>query len=394
MFDSPDLPTRLGPDAAIYLRPHPIFPRTRSDGALHRSDALPLAEGGYAFSGCEVLVRDENGINAGFADLSRIDRWRRSLSDAHGCVVDEQLDRLTRSPSALDGIPGGRPRIMGVINATPDSFYAGSRTAGVSAAIDAAREMVEAGADVIDVGGESTRPDGALPVGVDEEISRVVPVIEALADLPAPISIDTRHARVMSEGVAAGASMINDISALTGEESMEAAAAAGVPVILMHCPAEFLAMHRPTRYGHVALDVFDWLARRIDACGLVGLPRERVIVDPGIGFAKQAPQSSAVLARVSLLHALGCPVLVGASRKSFIGRLAGGDTAEDRLPGSLAAALWARSQGVQMLRVHDVAETRQALALQASIDACLTEGTRPYSLYNDARRGLESQPAA
>ena len=368
----------MGPDAAIYLRPHPIFPRTRADGAPYRSGASPLADGDYAFSGCEVLVRDGNEVNAGFADLSRIDRWKRSLSDAHGRVVDERLDRLLRPPSALDGFSGGRPWIMGVINATPDSFYAGSRAACVSAAVDAARDMVEAGADVIDVGGESTRPGGALPVGVDEEISRVVPVIEALAGLPVPVSVDTRHARVMSEGVAAGASMINDISALTGEGSLETAAAAGVPVVLMHCPAEFSAMHRPTRYGHVALDFFDWLARRVDACRSVGLPRERVIVDPGIGFAKQAPQSAAVLARVSLFHALGCPVLVGTSRKSFIGRLAGGDTAADRLPGSLAAALWARSQGVQMLRVHDVAETRQALALQASIDARLTEGARPF----------------
>ena len=368
----------MGPDSEIYLRPHPIFPRTRADGAPYRSGASPLAAGDYAFSGCEVLVRDGNEVNAGFADLSRIDLWKRSLSDAHGRVVDERLDRLIRPPSALDGFPGGRPWIMGVINATPDSFYAGSRAACVSAAVDAAREMVEAGADVIDVGGESTRPGGAVPVGVDEEILRVVPVIEALAGLPAPVSVDTRHARVMSEGVAAGASMINDIAALTGEGSLEAAAAAGVPVVLMHCPAEFSTMHRPTRYGHVALDVFDWLARRIDACRSAGLPRERVIVDPGIGFAKQAPQSAAVLARVSLFHALGCPVLVGASRKSFIGRLAGGDTADDRLPGSLAAALWARSQGVQMLRVHDVAETRQALALQASIDVRLTEGTRPF----------------
>ena len=378
MSDSPDLPTGLGPDAAIYLRPHPIFPRTRADGAPYRSGASPLADGDYAFSGCEVLIRDGNEVNAGFADLSRIDRWKRSLSTAHSRVVDERLDRLIRPPSVLDGLPGGRPWIMGVINATPDSFYAGSRAACVSAAVDAAREMVEAGADVIDVGGESTRPGGALPVGVDEEISRVVPVIEALAGLPAPVSVDTRHARVMSEGVAAGASMINDIAALTGEGSLETAAAAGVPVVLMHCPAEFSAMHRPTRYGHVALDVFDWLAQRIDACLSAGLPREHVIVDPGIGFAKQAPQSAAVLARVSLFHALGCPVLVGASRKSFIGRLAGGDTAADRLPGSLAAALWARSQGVQVLRVHDVAETRQALALQASIDARLTEGTRPF----------------
>ncbi len=378
MPGSPELPSRLEPDAAVYLRPHPVFPRAQADLAIDRFRALPLAGGARVFSGCEVLVREGNDVRAGLADLLQIDRWKRCLDEVHGRAVDEQLGRLARVLPAPAGVPGGGPRIMGVVNTTPDSFYAGSRAASVSAAVDAAREMVDAGAHIIDVGGESTRPGGALPVGVDEEISRVIPVIEALADLPAPVSIDTRHARVMTEGVAAGASMINDISALTGEGSLEAAAAAGVPVILMHCPAEFTAMHRPASYDHVVLDAFDWLAERIGICESAGLPRERLIVDPGIGFVKQAPQSAAVLARVSLFHGFGCPVLVGASRKSFIGRLAGGDTAADRLPGSLAAALWARSQGVQMLRVHDVAETRQAIALQASLDARLTEGARPF----------------
>ena len=378
MPDSPDLPSTLEPSVAVYLRPHPVFPQAQAALAPDRSRTLPLAGGAYAFSGCEVLIREGNDVRAGLADLSQIDRWKRSLSEAHGRAVDEQLDRLTRAPPTLTGVPGDRPRIMGVVNVTPDSFYAGSRIASVSAAVDVAREMVEAGADIIDVGGESTRPGGALPIGVDEEISRIIPVIQALAGLSVSISVDTRHARVMTEGVAAGASMINDISALTGEGSLEAAAAANVPVVLMHCPAEFSAMHRQTSYDHVALDAFDWLAKRVEICGSAGLPRERLIVDPGIGFAKQAPQSAAVLARVSLFHALGCPVLVGASRKSFIGRLAGGDTADDRLPGSLAAALWAQNQGIQMLRVHDVAETRQATVLQAAVDAHLTEQTRPF----------------
>jgi dihydropteroate synthase len=172
--------------------------------------------------------------------------------------------------------------------------------------------------------------------------------------------------------------MINDINALNGDGSLEVAAATDVPVILMHCPADFAAMHLPTTYDHVALDVFDWLERRIEACGFAGLSRQRLIVDPGIGFVKQAPQSAAVLARVSLFHGLGCPVLIGASRKSFIGRLAGGDTADDRLPGSLAAALWASGQGAQILRVHDVAETRQAMALQMAIEARLADGSQPF----------------
>ena len=242
----------------------------------------------------------------------------------------------------------------------------------------AADEMIEAGADVIDVGGESSRPGEAEPVSVDEELSRVLPVIQMLADLSVPVSVDTRHAKVMTEAVAAGASIINDINALTGEGSLEAAAAADVPVILMHCPAEFATMHKPVTYEHVALDVYDWLRQRVEACESAGIPRVRLIVDPGIGFVKQAPQSAAALARVSLYHGLGCPILVGASRKSFIGRLAGGDSPDARLPGSLAAALWAIKEGVQILRVHDVAETRQAVALHRAVEAGLSDATQPF----------------
>ena len=376
--DSSDLPREIAPDARIYLRPHPVVPQMQKDHGSGESIEHSLAGGPYAFSGCEVLVREGTQVRSGVADLIHIGRWKASLETAHACAIDGQLENLTQSRPIVAGLSWDRPLLMGVINATPDSFYGESQAGSVSAAVDAAHGMIDAGADLIDVGGESTRPGGASPVSVEEELARVIPFIQALRELPVPISLDTRHPKVMAEGVAAGAALINDINALIGKGSLEAATSVGVPVILMHCPADFETMHQPTGYDHVALEVFDWLERRIDACVTAGLSRDRLIVDPGIGFVKQAPQSVAVLARVSLLHGLGCPVLVGASRKSFIGRIAGGETADDRLPGSLAAALWAAGQGVQILRVHDVAETRQAIALQTVIVAGLAEGSQPF----------------
>ena len=375
---SSDLPREIAPDARIYLRPHPVVSRMQADQDSDRHGEHALAGGPYVFSGCEVLIREGNRVRAGVADLVDIGLWKSSLDTAHACAVDRQLEHLVQLRPVVAGLSWDRPLLMGVINTTPDSFYGKSKAGSVSAAIETAHRMIDAGADLIDVGGESTRPGGANPVSIEEELSRVIPVIQALSELPVPISLDTRHARVMVEGVAAGAALINDINALNGDGSLEAATSAGVPVILMHCPADFETMHKPTSYDHVALDVFDWLERRIEACGSAGLSRDRLIVDPGIGFVKQAPQSVAALARVSLLHGLGCPLLVGASRKSFIGRVAGGDTADERLPGSLAAAMWAAGQGVQMLRVHDVAETRQAMALQAAIAVGLAEGSQPF----------------
>ena len=375
---SSDLPREIAPDARIYLRPHPVNPQMQVDHGFDGIVERSLAGGPNTFSGCEVLIREGHNVRAGVVDLINIGRWKESLETAHACVIDRQLKNLTQPRPAAGGLSWDRPLLMGAINTTPDSFYDESQAGSVSAAIDAAHRMIDAGADIIDVGGESTRPGGANPVTVEEELARVIPVVQALSELPVPISLDTRHARVMAEGAAAGAALINDINALTGDGSLEAATSAGVPVILMHCPADFETMHQPIGYDHVALDDYDWLERRIEVCLTAGLSRDRLIVDPGIGFVKQAPQSVAALARVSLLHGLGCPILVGASRKSFIGRVAGGRTAHDRLPGSLAAALWAAGQGVQMLRVHDVAETRQAIAIQAAIEAGLMERSQPF----------------
>ncbi len=262
----------------------------------------------------------------------------------------------------LAGVPLDRPRLMGIVNVTPDSFHDGGLYGATEAAMAQARRLVAEGADFIDIGGESSRPGGHA-VSVEEELGRVVPVFQGLADLDVPLSIDSRRAPVMAAALEHGAALVNDISALADEAALELLADRDVPVILMHCPPEFAAMHEGQDYQDIGAEIAAWLAARIERCQTAGIAQSRLVVDPGIGFAKDAAQSAAALRHVARLHELGCPVLVGASRKSFIGQLAEVSETANRLPGSLAAALWAASQGVHILRVHDVAETRQALGI-------------------------------
>ena len=274
------------------------------------------------------------------------------------------LERHEAPRAPLVGLALDRPVIMGIVNVTPDSFSDGGRTASPGAAIAHARQLAIDGADILDIGGESTRP-GAEAVTVDEELRRVIPVIEGLAGkTTALISIDTRKAEVMRRALAAGARIINDVAALTYEPAcMDVAATSGAPVILMHAQGDPRTMQSAPRYDDCLLDVYDWLAERLDACAAAGIDRARLIVDPGIGFGKTLDHNLELLAGLSVFHGLGVPVLLGASRKSFIGALSGIKVASDRAAGSIAAALQGASQGAQILRVHDVAETRQALTV-------------------------------
>jgi dihydropteroate synthase len=254
---------------------------------------------------------------------------------------------------------------MGIVNVTPNSFSDGGRYLDSGAAIAHALQLESEGADILDIGGESTRP-GAQQVDTEEECRRVLPVIAAIASRARiPVSIDTRKAGVMLRAADAGARIINDVSALTHDPgSLAAAAKTGLPVILMHAQGDPRTMQDDPRYDDVVLDVYDWLEARIAVCEQAGIPRERLIVDPGIGFGKTLAHNLSLLAGLSTFHGLGCPVLLGASRKTFIGKLLGVPPGE-RLPGSLAAALIGADQGVQIVRVHDVAATRQALAVWA-----------------------------
>ena len=264
----------------------------------------------------------------------------------------------------LAGLSLDRPRLMGIVNVTPDSFSDGGAFSSAQAAVDHALQLEAEGADILDIGGESTRP-GAHPVSIKEEVARVIPVIEGLAGkTKALISIDTRKAEVMRRALAAGAHIINDVAALTYEpECLEIAAASNAPVILMHAQGDPRTMQAAPEYDDCLLDVCDWLEARLAACEAAGIARDRLVIDPGIGFGKTLAHNLELLAGLTLLHGLGVPVLLGASRKSFIGMLTGEKDARQRVPGSIAAALAGASQGAQILRVHDVAETRQALTV-------------------------------
>jgi len=253
---------------------------------------------------------------------------------------------------------------MGIINVTPDSFFIGSADAEKAIAIG--RAMLEAGADILDIGGESTRP-GAAPVDEAEEKRRLEPVIRALAAAGAVVSVDTRHAAVMTAALSWGARIVNDVSALEGPGSLGAVARAGAAVVLMHMRGEPGTMQQDPHYTLPSLDIADYLAQRVATCCEAGIPLHRIVVDPGIGFGKTLAHNLEIMGRLTLLHGLGCGVLVGVSRKSSIARVARGAPVEARLPGSLAGALQALQQGAQILRVHDVAETRQAVAMWEAI---------------------------
>lgn len=255
---------------------------------------------------------------------------------------------------------------MGIVNVTPDSFSDGGEAYERSAACERGLALFEAGADIVDVGGESTRP-GAEPVPVDEELARVVPVVEQLARRGA-VSVDTRNARVMEAAIAAGATVVNDISALTEDPgAVDVVAGSDVSVVLMHMQGEPRTMQVAPHYDDVVADVRGWLAGRVAACEAAGIARERIAIDPGIGFGKTLEHNLALLAHIDAFAGLGCPVVLGVSRKSFIARLNRDEPAKQRVAGSLAAALWGVLRGVHIVRVHDVAQTRQALVVWQAI---------------------------
>jgi len=303
-------------------------------------------------------------------DLPRLPGARPLAGSAHvwwdAAGVDAATQALLSTPKPiLPGLATDRPLVMGIVNVTPDSFSDGGTLGGVQDAVARAAAMVADGADILDIGGESTRP-GAAEVPVPDEIARTAPVIAAIraAGIATPISIDTRKAGVAEAALRAGADIVNDVSALTWDADLaRVTAEAGAPICLMHAQGTPQTMQLDPRYDDVLADVYDWLARRIDHAVAQGIAPERIISDPGIGFGKTLQHNLTLLRGLARLHVLGAPILLGASRKKFIGTLSGVDEAARRMPGSVSVALWAAAQGAQIIRVHDVAETVQALAL-------------------------------
>lgn len=268
-----------------------------------------------------------------------------------------------------------QPQVMGILNMTPDSFSdGGAFLDDAQIAQDHASAMLEAGAAIIDVGGESTRP-GAGAVWEGDELKRVVPMVERLATMGAAISVDTRRPAVMEASLQAGAHIINDVSALRYDpRSLDLAASSGAPVVLMHAPGKADDLHSPAAYEDVAIGVFDWLEERRDACLAAGIAAERIVLDPGFGFGLSLAQNLALFNALPLFHALGQPLLVGVSRKRMIGALSNEAQAHERLGGSVALAVKAMDAGAHFLRVHDVPETVQAARVWRGLrDAALTD---------------------
>lgn len=352
----------------FYLRPTAL-----SGGESAPVTALPLFGGSRWFTSAEVTERPAGGAPARRV-LPAAEAFDWLAERAGEAAVQALKARLSRPRPSFAGLTLDRPRIMGVINVTPDSFSDGGDHFDGGRAVEQGLAMLEAGGDLLDVGGESTRP-GAAPVGPEEERRRVVPVVRALAEQGAVVSVDTRHAATMAAALEAGAAIVNDVTALTGDpESLGVVARSDAALVLMHMQGTPQTMQAAPAYADVATEIYDYLAGRLEACCAAGIEPGRIALDPGIGFGKTVAHNLEVLDRLALYHGLGCALLLGVSRKSFIGRLSAGEAPKARLPGSLAAALAGLARGVQILRVHDVAETAQALRIWEAIGAAPGDG--------------------
>lgn len=342
----------IGPAALRLLEPLAITDGPGAADAIAAGLALPLAGGPLAFSLVRLVpdgrILPINRIPAEYA---------------------EAIAAVSRTPADWSGLDGKPPLVMGVLNVTPDSFSDAGAFIDTSRAIEAGLAMAAAGADLIDVGGESVRP-GAPPTPPEEERRRVLPVIRALAERGIPVSVDTRNATTMAAALDAGARIVNDVSALTHDLASAAVVAArGAPVVLMHMRHNPATMTALARYDDVALEVASELAERITAAKAAGIARSRIAIDPGIGFAKTSDHNLLLLPRLGLLLSLGYPLVVGVSRKRFIGLLSGEKTPGKRAAGSIAAGLYSALHGAAMLRVHDVAETVQAVRVWRALVA-------------------------
>ena len=337
-----------------YLRPMGLLYGATASAAIAEGFALPLAGGPIAFSAAELIEGTPR-------EAKRRLLPAKDVAASREPGIKQLLKRVTAKRPPFAGLNLNQPLLMGIVNVTPDSFSDGGLYDTKEEAITHAAELARTGAAIVDVGGESTRP-GSDAVEEENELSRVIPVLEGLNGFGAVISIDTRKASVARAAAKAGAKIFNDVSALTYDaDSPKVAAETGMDVVLMHAKGEPKTMQDDPRYDDVVLEVYDYLEERVQAATDAGVGLDKIAIDPGIGFGKTIAHNLALMANLTLFHGLGVPILVGASRKRFIGEVSQKNEPRLREPGSYAAAIAAASQGAQMLRVHDVAGNAQAL---------------------------------
>ena len=360
-------------DARVYLRPTCFVdrPHELDEGALRIADTMVW------FAAWHVSLRDNDMVKSAIIPVCELDDWIAAMPDRLAETARVQRAGVTRPRGNLQlgerTIRLGEPQLMGILNVTPDSFSDGGKHVDAAAAAEAGFAMGAAGAAIIDVGGESTRP-GAPLVWEGDEIKRIEGVVAALAKGGVAVSIDTRKAAVMEAALAAGARIVNDVSALRYDDrAMDVVVQAGCPVVLMHAPSAKSDPHEGGNYSHVLFEVYDMLAERVTTCVAAGIDRTKIIVDPGLGFGKGVGENLTLVNGLALFHTLGCPILFGASRKRMIGALDNEAPADQRLGGTVALHYQAAAHGAQLLRVHDIAENRQALRVWRGLrDAALT----------------------
>ena len=324
--------------------------------------ALTLAGGWRQFSHVDVVQRAKDDSYS--ACRMHVDEVPSMADDRNMAVA--AIEHLTEPRADFAGLSMNKPQIMGILNVTPDSFSDGGQHNAPVKAMAAGAKMQAAGASIIDIGGESTRP-GAEPITRNQELARILPPITGLAKAGAMVSVDTRHADVMTRATKAGAGIINDVGGLRGDGALAAASASGVPVIIMHMQGTPESMQNDPHYGFAPVEIYEFLEARINAAIDAGIPREKIAVDPGFGFGKTVTHNMELMNWFGLLHGLGVPLLLGASRKSTIAKISRNETADDRLAGSIAMAVQGINEGAQMIRVHDVPETAQAIAVQMAL---------------------------
>ena len=345
----------------IYLRPTGFVENPQR----HEGECLRLAGTMLWFSQIEYIARDGTSTQRHLVPVREWDAFAAALPQTARARCALLLQRIIALRNALQMgahiIRLDAPQVMAIINTTPDSFSDGGKNLDPEIAAETAAAMLRAGASIIDIGGESTRPNAPL-IGEGEELDRVVPLIRKLAKAGAAISIDTRKALVMEGALQAGATMINDISALLYDKrALKVARNSNAPVVLMHAPSQGADPHKDGIYDDVVYDVFDWLEQRVSEVEAAGMSRDKILVDPGIGFGKSLADNLAIINNLAIYHGLGCALLFGASRKRLIGALSNTEDAKDRLGGSIFLAMKAVEQGAHIVRVHDAAETVQAI---------------------------------
>jgi dihydropteroate synthase len=350
----------LDPRARLYLNPLGLGRRPQGGAAL------PLAGGPLWFTSFTIILAagGKRVYEAAFP-VASWPKLRETLPPYLRPRFDDLFSNLTAPRPPLGKLAFGRPLVMGVLNVTPDSFSDGGDFLKGKDALSRARELVRQGADILDAGAESTRP-GSNGVPAATELKRLAPVLKEIRKIKIPVSVDTRKSAVMIRALTAGAKLINDVSAFRHDrKSLSVLKNAKAGIILMHAKGTPATMQKDPRYADVVLEVFDFLEKRIEVCGKGGISKNRMLADPGFGFGKTTAHNLALLQNLALFHGLGVPLVAGLSRKRFLGELAGEKDPRKRLAPSLAAAVAAAGQGVQVIRCHDVAETRRALAIAA-----------------------------